>query len=330
MNDKTDNKEFFLSWQGQVTGPHTLKDIKNLLKLGKIHSLYKTQVNGQWVLLRDHLASLDQIAKKETAAKQVASLSQSVVRTAMPAIPMSEDDFQTRDGYPGQADQMPREKTSVPAGIAIASFILSLFFFVPFLNIFTWLTSLILGHLALASSGERPSGKAATLAWLGLWISYVQISYTLVNLAWFLGADILPMWVLYTDIHVQMLANSIVALIGATVLMLAVKVTSGHLIRFSTCYIGALLPSAVSVLCTFFLQVKINNSTLSENASFMLIGLLALVLFIGQIFFWARFIRLPNDEELGLPRAAIASLISTAVFIFVILGYGLLMEIMTT
>jgi uncharacterized BrkB/YihY/UPF0761 family membrane protein len=69
---------------------------------------------------------------------------------------------------------------------------------------------------------------------------------------------------------------------------------------------------------------------LNESASYLLIGLLVLVLFVGQIFFWARFIRLPNDDELGIPRAAIASLICTIVFIFVFLGFFLLMSILIT
>ncbi len=332
MNEETDNKEIFLSWQGQISGPHKLKDVRNLLKLGKIHSLYKAQVDGQWILLRDHLASLEKITQKQAAAKIVEPLPQPVAtRAPMQAIRISED--QTQDIYNSYSDPALENQdveTPVPAGIAITSFILSLFFFVPFLNIITWLMSLILGHLALAAGNARSSSKAATMAWLGLWISYVQVGYTLINLVWFLGTDILPMWSLYFIIHGQMLGNSIGALIGATVLMLAVQMTTGHLIRFSRCYIGALLPSAVSALCTAFLQVKINNSTLNESASYLLIGLLVLVLFVGQIFFWARFIRLPNDDELGIPRAAIASLICTIVFIFVFLGFFLLMSILIT
>jgi hypothetical protein len=330
LNQENVTKELFLNWQGKVTGPHTLSEIKNLLSLGKIHSLYKIQVDGQWVLLRDHLASLDKIAQNETASKQAASLlqpvaHQSALRTAI-AIPEDYSQPDNVDSY--QEIQNLDEETPVPTGIAITSFILSLFFFVPFLNLITWLMSLILGHLALSGGGSSTKSKAAIFAWLGLWISYVQIGYTLINLVWFFGTDMMPMSMLYMIIHAQMLTNSIGALIGASILMLAVKLTTGKLIRFSVCYVGALLPSAVSVLCGFLLQVKVNNSTLNESTSYLILGLLALVLFVGQVFFWSRFIRLPNDEEIGLPRAAIASVICTIVNILVVLAYGLLMAIL--
>ena len=88
------------------------------------------------------------------------------------------------------------EQPSVPIGIAITSFVLSLFFFVPFLNGITWLLALIFGHLALSNAGSRPSGKAATLAWIGLWITYVEIGYFLVGLAWSSVTEILPMMML--------------------------------------------------------------------------------------------------------------------------------------
>lgn len=65
MNQEADNKELFLTWQGQVTGPHSVSDVRYLLKLGKIHSLYKIQIEGQWVLLRDNFAALEKKAREE-------------------------------------------------------------------------------------------------------------------------------------------------------------------------------------------------------------------------------------------------------------------------
>lgn len=334
MTPETDNKEFFVSWQGQVTGPHTLRDIQNLLKLGKINSLYKIQIEGQWVLLRDQLATFDKESREQAAKESREQAAKQSIRSTQLQPPPPQfvkptaapvDDWQFDEAQAPTYDSASwseAESSPVPTGIAITSFVLSLFFFVPFLNGITWLLALIFGHLALSNAGNRPRGKAATLAWIGLWITYVEIGYFLVGLAWSAVTEVMPIMLVYFLLHWQMLGNAIGALIGAGVLMLAVKLSSGHLIRFSTCFVGALLPAAISALGMFFLQVSMVGNSLTSGRSLLIIGLLNLVLFVGQIFFWARFIRLPNDEELGLSRATISSLLYTAVFFFVILGYA--------
>lgn len=331
MNPETHNKELFLSWQGQVTGPHALRDIRNLLKLDKIHSLYKIQIEGQWVLLRDHLAALEKESREEAAKQGAPQLKAPSPPFVKPAA-VTDDDWQS-DGATESAHDSASlnegEQSPVPAGIAITSFVLSLFFFVPYLNGVTWLLALIFGHLALSNAGNRPSGKAATLAWIGLWITYVEIGYFLVGLASSAVTEIRPLTTVYFLLHAQMLGNAIGALIGAGVLMLAVKLSSGHLIRFATCYVGALLPAAISAFGMFLLQVNMASNSLSSGRNPLLIVLLNLVLFVGQIFFWARFIRLPDDEELGLSRATITSLLYTAVFCFVGLGYVAIFEALT-
>jgi len=327
LNPEIHNKELFLSWQGQVTGPHALRDIRNLLKLDKIHSLYKIQIEGQWVLLRDHLATLEKESREEAAKQGTPQLKAPSPPFVKPAA-VPDDDWQS-DGAHDSPSLNEAEQSPVPAGIAITSFVLSLFFFVPYLNGVTWLLALIFGHLALSNAGSRPSGKAATLAWIGLWITYVEIGYFLVGLASSAVTEIRPMMTVYFLLHGQMLGNAIGALIGAGVLMLAVKLSSGHLIRFATCYVGALLPAAISAFGMFFLQVNMASNSLSSGRSPLLIVLLNLVLFVGQIFFWARFIRLPDDEELGLSRATITSLLYTAVFCFVGLGYVAIFEALT-
>jgi hypothetical protein len=330
LNHEPDDRELFLSWQGQVTGPHTLREVRNLLKLGKIHSLYKIQIEGQWILLRDHLATMDKEAREEAVrqAGRTAGL-QAPSPPAVKPIVVPDNDWQSGGTAETDGDHLARENGSdpVPAGIATACFVLSLFFFVPFLNGITWLLALIFGHLALSNADERPRGKAATLAWIGLWITYVEIGFFLIGLAWFAVTEAMPMMAVYFLLHGQMLGNAIAALIGAGVLMLAVKLASGHLIRFSTCYVGALLPSAVSALGMFFLQASIAGASMTEGRNLLLIGLINLVLFVGQIFFWARFIRLPNDEELGLSKAVLTSMLYTAVFLFVGLGYAAILAV---
>jgi hypothetical protein len=44
--------------------------------------------------------------------------------------------------------------------------------------------------------------------------------------------------------------------------------------------------------------------------------------------FWSRFIKLPEDEELGLGRAALASLFYSVIFIFIGILYLMLLAAM--
>lgn len=333
MNQDSENQEFYLSWQGQVTGPRRIREIKELLKLGEIHSLYKIQNNGQWILLRDHLAEMDRMARQQAV---IAASPPIGLQPPAPAA-LGKDEKMPEDDEPASYDcaeeqhplprGLPADEQSVPPGLAIASFVLSLFFFVPFLNGITWLLALIFGHLALSNAGPRPAGKAATLALVALWISYVEIGFFLTGLAWAAVTESMPMMIVYLQLHFKMLGNAIGALIGASVLMLAIKIVAGHLLRFAKCYVAALLPSALNALGMYFLQERIVELSLIDGRDLLLIALLNLVLFVGQIFLWSKMIRLTEDEELGVSRAALVSLLYTAVFIFVGLGYAVVFAI---
>ena len=209
-------------------------------------------------------------------------------------------------------------------GIAITSFVLSLLFFVPFLNGITWLLSLIFGHLALPQKDHGPRSRSATLAWQGLWISYVEIGFFLLGLAWLAIMEFPDMTLGFYALHGQMLSTGLGALIGAGVLMLAVKMTSGRLVGFSECFVGALLPSALGALGMLMVQTSVLPYEMTRAKGLVLIGVVNVLLFVAQMFFWARFIRVPEDGELGLGRASLASLIYTVIFIFVGLGYAVL------
>jgi len=51
--------EYSISWQGTVTGPYSIKEIRSMLKSGRINSLYRIKVEGEWLMLRDYLAQID-------------------------------------------------------------------------------------------------------------------------------------------------------------------------------------------------------------------------------------------------------------------------------
>jgi hypothetical protein len=324
VNHEIDPTQSFLSWQGQVTGPHTLREIQNLLKLGKIHSLYKIQVEGEWNLLRDHLASMEKSARDtaKTTSKEFAPPPSLAPVPKAILVPADEYLASVNDTHtPNEGEAHGEESEPISPGMAIASFGLSLLFFIPFLNVITWLLALIFGHLALSQGGSKNNRKSKTLAWLGLWISYVEISFFLIVLAWFSVIEIPNMELGYLVLHGRMLGNIISALIGAGVLMLAVKMVAGKLISFAVCFVGALLPSAVGALGMLVVHTTVSSSDMTSSKGLTLIGIVNLILFVGQMFFWAKFIRVSDDEELGLPQAALASLLYTFIFVFIGIGY---------
>lgn len=335
MNQDTDHKELFLSWQGKVIGPHSPGEIQTLLKLGKIHSLYKIQSGGEWFLLRDHLADLQQQARDEQRrlAEQLAGAgARSHLSGAVQAARLVPDDGPFGDpGAPasqpqtGLADGHGGEESK---GLAITSLVLSLLFFVPFLNGITWLLSLIFGHLALTQSEQgRPSGYGKW-AWIGLWVSYIEISFFLLGLSWLAVMEFPNMTLGFFVLHGQMLSTGVAGLIGAGVLMLAIKLTTGWLVDFTMCFVGALLPSALGALGMLMVQTSVMPYDLTKAKGLVLIGAVNALLFVTQMGFWARFIRLPDDSELGLSRSALASLIYSVIFIFVYLGYIALLAIL--
>lgn len=346
MSDYQDAEEFYLSWKGEISGPLGIEEIRRSLKAGKINSLYKVQVGGDWVLLRDFLAKQ---SKAEKASKieeeRLATAERLEMQTAqfnhpLAAVPVPEDDTHASQAAPqevfhsgpevshvGAPYEAPAQK--VPVGLAVSAFVLSIFFFVPMLNGLTWLLTLIFGHLALSGASMRPKGKAATLAWVGLWITYVQMGFLAIGMIWGVWVEYSDLKELYLLFHIQMLGCSISAFIGAAVLMLAVKSATQHLISFASCYVGALLPSAVSVLSIFLLQFNTTYIGYSWQKQLLLLLLVYVLLFLGQIFFWAKFIHISNNQELGYAGAARVSLFYTLVLFIVGFGYGFLIGLLS-
>lgn len=54
-----DTADYSISWQGTVTGPYSIKEIRSMLKSGRINSLYRIKVEGEWLMLRNYLAQTD-------------------------------------------------------------------------------------------------------------------------------------------------------------------------------------------------------------------------------------------------------------------------------
>lgn len=313
----------FLSWQGAVTGPHTLKEIRSLLKFGKVHSLYKIEVDGGWILLRDHLAEIDRVSRAAAKAPENRPYLQSV---QIPKVVPNHDDFTMPIVTPTEDMTDAGEADFTPAnGIATASFILSLCFFIPVLNGITQLLALVFGHLALAQMGNHHVGKSRTLASTALWITYVQVGFLASAMAWLALTDFPSLRLGYLVMHFHMLGIALSALIGSGLLMLGIKMICDHFLPFRTCFVGTLLPAAVSVFGTIIIQSSLVGSSPTSGKMIATIALFQVLMFAVQMVFWARFIKLPGDEELGLGRAALASIFYSIIFIFIGILYLMLL-----
>jgi hypothetical protein len=195
---------YHLQWRGTPKGPWTLADIKQALQSGDIHSLYQIQTDKGWLPLRDFLATLPQtpiVPPPPTAAQQAAAArldAESQIRDEY------EGKFQALENQIAEERRRRREQSAPPvhpppvtpwmfqgpaqpqvqigsantgrtSGLAVASFVLSLLFFIPFVNFVSWLISLVFGHVALSQMKHDPSLRGRGLAIAGVVISYVQI-----------------------------------------------------------------------------------------------------------------------------------------------------------
>lgn len=325
-----------LSWQGQVTGPHTAREIQTLLRVGKIHSLFKIQVEGQWLLLRDHLADVNHRTSADsrrptghpaTPAASPVPAPQPVADEVALAIPIPTD--MLRSGalrtQPAATDEAhPLEEAK---GYGIASFVLSLLFFVPYLNGITWLLALIFGHLAVAQADPERRRPTAVLAWVGLWICYVEISFFLLALLWLVALELPPTNWGYLVLHGRLLFSVLDAVLGAGVLLWLVRLTTGCRLGLPECFVGALVPSATAALCLLVVHTLVATDGLARaQEGLVLIGAVNIGLFLTQMFFWASFLRLPDGSKLGLARAALVSLPYTVLFALLGIAYVALFQ----
>jgi hypothetical protein len=195
--------------------------------------------------------------------------------------------------------------------MATAAFILSLFFFVPFLNLVCWVMSLIFGHLALSKMGSR-AAKGRTLAWFGVFLSYITAGFLLVSLLLILAmVDRLSPEIFYA-LHGQLLGAAIGSLILMGLLMLSVNLLTGDIPEFATAYLASLLPSVVTLVAAFVLRGLGGFAEISSKDPAVGILLIAVV-FIAQMVTWAEMIVLKDGRRLGYSHGAIASLFCTIV-----------------
>lgn len=196
-----------LQWRGQTVGPWPLDRIRAALDSGEIHSLYRIQVNGAWLPLRDHLEGVDadHLARRAAELGARDGMTATAKRTPFPSL--REAGLEAAQGttdFFGRAEKNtllePRrtaqtgartQPMSLPAGgavageipptcwLAVAAFVISCSGLLPYLNLISWLPGIVMGHLALRQMDQHPALEGRGLALGALIISYAIVAFAL-------------------------------------------------------------------------------------------------------------------------------------------------------
>jgi hypothetical protein len=191
-----------LQWRGRSAGPWTLAQIRAALDSGEIHSLYRVCVDGEWLALRDYLEQVDAADLARRAAELGSNLRQKELEKPAVFTPLAQKrtlGFGTQVQRPNPFGNPPpvlikialqsrldaaspdtaMESASPPTcWLAVTAFVISCAGFVPYLNLVSWLPSIILGHIALAQIRRQP-----VLEGRGLALGAVIIGYAILTLA---------------------------------------------------------------------------------------------------------------------------------------------------
>lgn len=185
-----------LQWRGKSYGPWTYAEIQERLREGEIHSLHQVQVDGAWMLLRDYIENQEAEARLQRAAEMAAQIRAQESAKKQSAKPLVRGRIEGPVTRPNPfANPPPVYVKSVAASeggtnhyythddvaptcwLAVAAFVVSCCSFVPYLNLISWLPSLVLGHLALQQIQRQPALEGKGLALGALAIAYTMLAF---------------------------------------------------------------------------------------------------------------------------------------------------------
>jgi|GEM_PF-2479608 len=327
------DKKYFLSWQKQMLGPHSVDEIKSLLNDRKIHSLFKVQGDEGEVLVREFLAGLNDDRKRETAAQQNASLSQPAKRVAqvVEAIPEFGSDHRavSREMVGSPTAPLPPPPPPPPFGVepkfgyALASLVLSLLFIIPLVNLVSWVMSLIFGYMFLfAAKGDRTL-RGYTHAWCGIWLTYIFGVFYLIS---FVASAIgetrdLSIWIgsWLLGFHIVMIVGAIIASVVSGLLIAATKMLTGTAPKTGVAFVAGTLGVMVGFTLLTLVGLIWPDSIATGKVG-LLVGLsVGLAVFLIQALAWSEMIRVREGEKLGPGKAAIVSIFCSVCLLFLVL-----------
>jgi hypothetical protein len=189
--------QFQLQWRGESLGPWTHAEIQEQLRHGRIHSLYQIRVDGAWLPLREHLEKFEAAELQQRAVEMAARIRKREAEGQGRGMRPLGGPVKRPDPFAnpppvfvkGASSFMPPmfsgTETSPTCWLAVVAFVVSCCSFVPYLNLVSWLPSLVSGHLALAQLRRDPELDGRGLAVGALMISYAMLAFAAVTYLFF-------------------------------------------------------------------------------------------------------------------------------------------------
>lgn len=187
--------QFQLQWRGKSYGPWTYAEIHEHLIEGEIHSLYQVRIEGVWMALRDYIEQTEAATLQQQAADRAQRIRQQEAEKVVKVRPQGrgriEGPIKRPDPFANPPPVFVKGASSDSVAsidfshsdiaptcwLAVAAFVVSCCSFVPYLNLVSWLPSLVLGHLALAQIRSEPSMEGRGLALGALIIAYFMLAF---------------------------------------------------------------------------------------------------------------------------------------------------------
>lgn len=187
--------QFQLQWRGKSHGPWTYAEIQERLVEGEIHSLYQVCIDGVWMPLRDFIEKTEATALQQQAADRAVRIRQQEAEKVMKVRarvrgpiegPIKKPNpfanpppvfVKGASSLPLSSGEFSHSEIAPTCWLGVAAFVVSCCSFVPYLNLVSWLPSLVLGHLALAQIKREPSMEGRGLALGAVIIAYFMLVF---------------------------------------------------------------------------------------------------------------------------------------------------------
>jgi hypothetical protein len=203
----------------------------------------------------------------------------------------------------------------------VASFVLSLLFVLPLINLVSWVMSLIFGHMFLyASKGDRTL-RGSAYARCGVWLTYIFGSFYVITCFSFAIAVSSDPFVRIKDwlpvIHGLMIGGAIAASVVSGLLIAGTKMITGAAPKTGVAFVAGTLGVMVGLTLQFLVGLMAPEAFATPNTALLVNLSVGVAVFLIQALAWSEMIRVREEEKLGIGRAAVVSLFCTICQLFI-------------
>ena len=196
----TREPQFSLLWKGRQSGPFSVAEIREKLSSGEVSRMHQVNFNGKWIVLDEFLEKhgggdpeAQRRAEAEKREEQLRRNFEQQLATERAQQSVLEDRLAEAESRSSHSHLLPppppppqylpppvpvrtypvvADAPSRTSGLAIATLVMGLCNFVPFLNFVSWILALVFGHVALSQMKRDPALEGRGMAIAGLVITY--------------------------------------------------------------------------------------------------------------------------------------------------------------